>query len=178
MWGSVQLLNSGEILVFLADHPTTGGYPVIAVVDRVAASDCAQARPGALVTLTRARAGARDGGGPGGRRRRRRMVSFPGGTVIVAEPPRRLVLTFDSPDEPHDPPTRVTFEIEPYEDIVRLTVIHEDIPDEANLQAVSVGWPAVMANLKSLLETGHALPQPPWEMHADLRRSQMSQRDS
>ena len=31
VWGSVQLLNSGEILVFLADHPTTGGYPVIAV---------------------------------------------------------------------------------------------------------------------------------------------------
>jgi biotin-dependent carboxylase-like uncharacterized protein len=55
VWGSVQLLNSGEILVFLADHPTTGGYPVIAVVDRSAASDCAQARPGALVTLRRAR---------------------------------------------------------------------------------------------------------------------------
>ncbi len=55
VWGSVQLLNSGEILVFLADHPTTGGYPVIAVVDRCAASDCAQARPGAPVTLRRAR---------------------------------------------------------------------------------------------------------------------------
>jgi biotin-dependent carboxylase-like uncharacterized protein len=56
VWGSVQLMNSGEILVFLADHPTTGGYPVIAVVDRSAASDCAQARPGARVTLRRARA--------------------------------------------------------------------------------------------------------------------------
>lgn len=55
VWGSVQLVNSGEILVFLADHPTTGGYPVIAVVDRSAASDCAQARPGARVTLRRAR---------------------------------------------------------------------------------------------------------------------------
>jgi DNA-binding transcriptional ArsR family regulator/uncharacterized protein YndB with AHSA1/START domain len=97
------------------------------------------------------------------------------GTVLVADPPSRLVLTFDSPDEPRDPPTRVTFEIEPYEEIVRLTVIHEDIPDEANLKAVSVGWPAVMANLKSLLETGHALPQPPWEMHID-RGSQMSGR--
>ena len=46
MWGSVQLLGNGELLVFLADHPTTGGYPVVAVVDRSAASDCAQARPG------------------------------------------------------------------------------------------------------------------------------------
>jgi biotin-dependent carboxylase-like uncharacterized protein len=55
VWGSVQLLNSGEVVVFLADHPTTAGYPVIAVVDRSAASDCAQARPGAMVTLRRAR---------------------------------------------------------------------------------------------------------------------------
>jgi biotin-dependent carboxylase-like uncharacterized protein len=55
VWGSVQLMNSGEILVFLADHPTTGGYPVIAVVDRSAASDCAQARPGAHVILRPAR---------------------------------------------------------------------------------------------------------------------------
>jgi biotin-dependent carboxylase-like uncharacterized protein len=53
VWGSVQLLNSGEILVFLADHPTTGGYPVIAVVDRSAASGCAQARPGTRVVLSR-----------------------------------------------------------------------------------------------------------------------------
>jgi biotin-dependent carboxylase-like uncharacterized protein len=55
VWGSVELLNSGEVLVFLADHPTTGGYPVIAIVDRSAASDCAQARPGTVVTLRRAR---------------------------------------------------------------------------------------------------------------------------
>jgi biotin-dependent carboxylase-like uncharacterized protein len=53
VWGSVQVLNSGEILVFLADHPTTGGYPVIGVVDRSAASGCAQARPGTGVTLRR-----------------------------------------------------------------------------------------------------------------------------
>lgn len=58
VWGSVQLLNSGEILVFLADHPTTGGYPVVAVVDRSAASGCAQARPGTPVVLRPAR-GAR-----------------------------------------------------------------------------------------------------------------------
>ncbi len=55
VWGSVELLNSGEMLVFLADHPTTGGYPVVAIVDRSAASDCAQARPGTVVTLRRAR---------------------------------------------------------------------------------------------------------------------------
>jgi hypothetical protein len=32
----------------------------------------------------------------------------------------------------------------------------------------------VFANLKSLLETGHVLPQPPWEMHADLRAAQLA----
>jgi allophanate hydrolase subunit 2 len=30
--GAVQLTPSGELVVMLADHPTTGGYPVIAVV--------------------------------------------------------------------------------------------------------------------------------------------------
>lgn len=55
VWGSVQLLGSGEILIFLADHPTTGGYPVIAVVDPAAASSCAQARPGDRVSFCRAR---------------------------------------------------------------------------------------------------------------------------
>ena len=58
LWGSVQLLHSGEVVLFLADHPTTGGYPVVAVADRSAASDCAQARPGDVVTFRRARAGA------------------------------------------------------------------------------------------------------------------------
>ena len=45
------------------------------------------------------------------------------------------------------------------------------------LQAVSAGWPGVLANLKSLLETGHALPQAPWEMHAELRAAQMARND-
>jgi uncharacterized protein YndB with AHSA1/START domain len=95
----------------------------------------------------------------------------------VVDPPRRLVLTFDSPAEPHDPPTQVTFDIEPYEQIVRVTVTHENIADEANYKALSTGWPAVMANLKSLLETGHPLPQSPWEMHAELRNAQMARRN-
>jgi hypothetical protein len=35
----------------------------------------------------------------------------------------------------------------------------------------------VMANLKSLLETGHPLPQSPWEMHAELRDAEMARRN-
>jgi biotin-dependent carboxylase-like uncharacterized protein len=45
--GAVQVPADGQPLIFLADHPTTGGYPVIAVVDDV--SPLAQARPGTTV---------------------------------------------------------------------------------------------------------------------------------
>ncbi|BCJ38974.1 hypothetical protein Athai_64770 [Actinocatenispora thailandica] len=47
--GAVQVPASGEPLVFLADHPTTGGYPVIAVVDPADVPAAAQARPGTPV---------------------------------------------------------------------------------------------------------------------------------
>jgi uncharacterized protein YndB with AHSA1/START domain/DNA-binding transcriptional ArsR family regulator len=100
------------------------------------------------------------------------------GTVLEATPPKRLVITFDAPgDEPTGGPSQVTFQIEPYQEIVRLTVTHENLADRDAFEAVSAGWPAVLANLKSLLETGHPLPQDPWEMHADLRDVQMSSND-
>lgn len=44
--GAVQLPPSGEPIIFLADHPTTGGYPVIAVVDDSALDLVAQLVPG------------------------------------------------------------------------------------------------------------------------------------
>ncbi|PZG22310.1 allophanate hydrolase [Micromonospora craterilacus] len=47
--GAVQVPADGQPLIFLADHPTTGGYPVIAVVDDV--TPLAQARPGTTVTF-------------------------------------------------------------------------------------------------------------------------------
>jgi KipI family sensor histidine kinase inhibitor len=47
--GAVQVPPDGEPLVFLADHPTTGGYPVIGVVDHDDLAALAQARPGATV---------------------------------------------------------------------------------------------------------------------------------
>jgi allophanate hydrolase subunit 2 len=47
--GAVQLPADGQPLIFLADHPTTGGYPVIAVVDRDDLPRLAQARPGTTI---------------------------------------------------------------------------------------------------------------------------------
>lgn len=44
--GAVQLPPSGEPVVFLADHPTTGGYPVVAVVVDADLDLCARMRPG------------------------------------------------------------------------------------------------------------------------------------
>ena len=82
-------------------------------------------------------------------------------------------MTFGGPDEAGQPSV-VRFDIEPHHDIVRLTVTHDDIPNESDYEAASAGWAAVMSNLKSLLETGHVLPQAPWEMHAELRAEQMS----
>jgi uncharacterized protein YndB with AHSA1/START domain/DNA-binding transcriptional ArsR family regulator len=100
------------------------------------------------------------------------------GTVLAAEPPERLVMTFAGPTEQRSGgPSRVTFTIEPFEEIVRLTVTHENLADQAEYDAASAGWPAVLANLKSLLEIGHPLPQAPWEMHADLRAAQMARHD-
>ena len=100
------------------------------------------------------------------------------GTVLESTPPRRLSMTFDAPGEaPPAGPSRVTFEIEPYHEIVRLTVTHENLAGTDALDAVSAGWPAVCANLKSLLETGHVLPRAPWEMYAELRAGQMARND-
>lgn len=47
--GAVQVPANGRPVVFLADHPTTGGYPVIGVVPAAALPALAQARPGTTV---------------------------------------------------------------------------------------------------------------------------------
>jgi biotin-dependent carboxylase-like uncharacterized protein len=47
--GAVQVPADGQPLIFLADHPTTGGYPVVAVVDDAEVDRCAQARPGTAI---------------------------------------------------------------------------------------------------------------------------------
>jgi uncharacterized protein YndB with AHSA1/START domain/DNA-binding transcriptional ArsR family regulator len=82
------------------------------------------------------------------------------GTVVESDPPRRLVTTWDGEDDS----SRVTFEIEPYHEIVRLTVTHENLAHEQDRADVASGWPAVLANLKTLLETGQVLSREPWTM--------------
>ena len=85
------------------------------------------------------------------------------GTVVESTPPNRLVITWARPADAEDESkhSRVSFDIEPYGNgLVRLTVTHDDLErDPAMLAGVSGGWPKVLSNLKTLLETGHALPR-------------------
>jgi uncharacterized protein YndB with AHSA1/START domain len=88
------------------------------------------------------------------------------GTVVESGRPNRLVTTWAAPGDEGgvDAYSRVTFDIQRHADIVRLTVTHEDLPDEDALRDATSGWAAVLSNLKSLLETGSPLPQEPWLM--------------
>ncbi len=52
--GAIQITPAGEPIVMLANHPTTGGYPVIAVVDPDDLPALVQTRPGAVIRFRRA----------------------------------------------------------------------------------------------------------------------------
>ena len=83
------------------------------------------------------------------------------GEVLEADPPRRLVTSW-SPASKVDDPTRrsrVTYEIEALGAKVRLTVTHTELTEEG-LRDISRGWPAVLSNLKTFLETGATIPDP------------------
>ncbi len=47
--GAVQITPAGEPMVMLANHPTTGGYPVIAVIEPDDLSQLVQKRPGSTI---------------------------------------------------------------------------------------------------------------------------------
>jgi len=55
--GAIQVPSSGQPLMFLSDHPVTGGYPVIAVLSERACDSAAQLRPGDTVRFDGARPG-------------------------------------------------------------------------------------------------------------------------
>lgn len=87
------------------------------------------------------------------------------GKVVESDPPRRLVYTWARPSEAEDESkhSRVAIDIEPHIDgLIRLTVTHSELErDPQMLTGISGGWPMVLSNLKTLLETGRALPRLP-----------------
>jgi uncharacterized protein YndB with AHSA1/START domain len=86
------------------------------------------------------------------------------GEVLEIERPRKLVLKWRNvfrPELAEEGFARATLEIEPAGESVKLTVTHEmDTPGSKLIEAVAGGWPAILSSLKSLLETGAALPRP------------------
>jgi uncharacterized protein YndB with AHSA1/START domain len=86
------------------------------------------------------------------------------GEVLEADPPRRLSYTFHhvlNEEARKEPPTKVVFTLEKHGNLVKLTLTHENFAAGSKLlDGVSRGWPAILAGLKSLLETGNALAIP------------------
>ena len=80
------------------------------------------------------------------------------GEVVEVDPPKRLVLKWRNewkPEMKAEGYSRCVFEIEPVETAVKLTVTHSiDREPSIFIEAVSGGWPKILSNLKSLLETG------------------------
>jgi uncharacterized protein YndB with AHSA1/START domain len=86
------------------------------------------------------------------------------GEILEADRPRRLSYTFHhilSEAARKERPSRVTFVLEQYGKLVKLTLTHEDFAeDSVIIDGISKGWPAIMSSLKSLLESGSALVIP------------------
>jgi uncharacterized protein YndB with AHSA1/START domain len=84
------------------------------------------------------------------------------GKVLICDPPRRLSYTFhpEHSGVENEKPSCVTFELEEVNGQVRLTMVHDDFEDGSKVFGmIQIGWPSVLSSLKSLLETGKALPQ-------------------
>jgi uncharacterized protein YndB with AHSA1/START domain len=104
------------------------------------------------------------------------VVSDPEQLILESDPYRRLAYTWHTftpewavqvgMDEATadawraEPRSTVAFDIEETgHGVVKLMVVHDGFqPGSAVLEAISNGWPAVLASLKTLLETGTALP--------------------
>ena len=80
------------------------------------------------------------------------------GTIAEAEPPRHLVIRWQHQNKPElkaEGASLCTMELEPGAGAVKLSITHtiEREPSKF-ITAVSGGWPKIISNLKSLLETG------------------------
>ncbi len=79
------------------------------------------------------------------------------GEILEIDPPRRMVIRWQHewrPELKAEGPSRCTIELVPVESAVKLTITHEiERPESKLIAAVSGGWPLILSNLKSLLET-------------------------
>jgi uncharacterized protein YndB with AHSA1/START domain len=102
-------------------------------------------------------------------------IADPAQVILEADPYRRLSYTwhtftpewaaaYDIPADylakiSSEPRSKVTFDIEDHGPVVKLTVLHDGFDaGSAILPGISEGWPRIMADLKTLLETGDLQP--------------------
>jgi uncharacterized protein YndB with AHSA1/START domain/DNA-binding transcriptional ArsR family regulator len=102
-------------------------------------------------------------------------IAHPEQVVLEADPYRRLSYTWHTftPEwaQVHgyseellaqvaaEPRSKVTFDLEPHGELVKLTVVHDGFePGGKVAELVSGGWPLVISDLKTLLETGEPFP--------------------
>jgi uncharacterized protein YndB with AHSA1/START domain len=80
------------------------------------------------------------------------------GEILASDPPRRLVIRWRNESRPElaaEGYSLCTIELEPSGMAIRLSITHTIERDPSKfIEAVSGGWPKIMSNLKSLLETG------------------------
>lgn len=83
------------------------------------------------------------------------------GEIVELEPRKRLVLKWPNEFRPElkaEGDARCVIELEPVSGVVKLTITHTMDRSESKLiEAVSGGWPRILSNLKSLLETGQTV---------------------
>lgn len=116
-------------------------------------------------------------------------IADPAQVVLESEPYRRLAYTWHTftpefgksvglSDEvftrvANERRSKVTFEIEPLGQMVKLTVVHDDFePGSTVVEMVSEGWPHLLSDLKTLLETGETLPASPKAVRQDEQNRQ------
>jgi uncharacterized protein YndB with AHSA1/START domain len=99
---------------------------------------------------------------------------FDAGEIVAAEPPRRLVIRWRHQKRPEltaEGDSLCTMELESSGTAVKLTITHTIEREHSKLiEAVSGGWPKLLSNLKSLLETGALALAEPYPA-ADAARS-------
>jgi uncharacterized protein YndB with AHSA1/START domain len=87
------------------------------------------------------------------------------GTILKYDPVHELSYTWTGigDDTPRESPTVATFKLQHMDSTVKLTVIHENlvktdvVEKEGTFEGANNGWPAILSNLKTFLETGKTL---------------------
>src|SRR5262245_51330997 len=97
------------------------------------------------------------------------------GEVLECDPPRRLAYTFRSEFNAEARAmgeSRVSFTLEPQEEMVKLTLVHDRLPSEQMAAEFREGWAPILSSLKTFLETGRPMAR----LRAFVEKGQSAQR--